>query len=172
MRGLARINIYGEEMPRAENRVELSSEKDEFGYPIARIIHSYDQDAIDLWRSSLDDGLEIAKAAKPKDAWKGGGAAPGTIHLNGGTIMGTGADNSVTNGYGQTHEVANLYLAGVRSVPDRRRAAPDQHPHGGVAARRRAPGEELEHDRELRTAGPGIVGWVSVATTFNVGVIS
>src|SRR5262245_64606638 len=57
VRGLARINIYGEEMPRAENRVELSSQKDEFDYPIARIIHSYDQDAIDLWNNSLNEGL-------------------------------------------------------------------------------------------------------------------
>jgi len=104
-------------MPRAENRVELSSEKDEFGYPTARIIHSYDQDAIDLWNNSLDEGLEIAKAAKPQEAWKGGGAAPGAIHLNGGTIMGTGADNSVTNSYGQTHEVVNLYLAGSGLFP-------------------------------------------------------
>jgi choline dehydrogenase-like flavoprotein len=35
-----------------------------------------------------------------------------TIHLMGGTIMGTGAANSVTNSYGQTHEIANLYMAG------------------------------------------------------------
>jgi choline dehydrogenase-like flavoprotein len=85
--------------------------------PMAKIIHSYDQDAIDLWNDSLDDALEIAKAAKPMEAWKAGGAAPGTIHLNGGTIMGTGAENSVTNSYGQTHELANLYLAGSGLFP-------------------------------------------------------
>src|SRR5262249_40754707 len=116
-RGLTRLNIYGEELPRAENRVELSSDKDEFGYPIARIIHSYDQDAIDLWNNSLDEGLELAKSANPKEAWKGGGSAPGTIHLNGGTIMGTGSENSVTDSYGQTHEIANLYLAGAGLFP-------------------------------------------------------
>jgi choline dehydrogenase-like flavoprotein len=117
VRGLARINVYGEEMPRAENRVELSSDKDAFGMPMARIIHSYDQNAIDLWNNSLDDAIEIAKAAKPQEAWKGGGAAPGTIHLNGGTIMGRSAENSVTNSYGQTHELANLYLAGSGLFP-------------------------------------------------------
>jgi choline dehydrogenase-like flavoprotein len=117
VRGLTRINVYGEEMPRAENRVELVSDKDEFGLPIARINHSYDQDAIDAWNSGLDEGLQIVKGANPKDAWKGGGAAPGTIHLIGGTIMGTGADNSVTNSFGQTHEVANLYLAGAGLFP-------------------------------------------------------
>ena len=30
----------------------------------------------------------------------------------GGTIMGTGAENSVADSYGQTHEIPNLYMAG------------------------------------------------------------
>jgi hypothetical protein len=33
-----------------------------------------------------------------------------TIPLMGGTIMGTEAGNSVVNGYGQTHEIPNLYV--------------------------------------------------------------
>jgi choline dehydrogenase-like flavoprotein len=117
VRGLTRLNVYGEVMPHAENRVELSSDKDEFGLPMARIIHAYDQDAIDLWNNSLDEGLEIVKAANPKEAWKVGGAAPGTIHLIGGTIMGTSAENSVTNSFGQTHEIANLYISGAGLFP-------------------------------------------------------
>jgi choline dehydrogenase-like flavoprotein len=40
-----------------------------------------------------------------------------TIHLFGGTIMGTGAANSVTNSYGQTHELQNLYVAGPGIFP-------------------------------------------------------
>ena len=35
-----------------------------------------------------------------------------TIHLMGGTIMGTNAGDSVANSYGQTHEIPNLYVAG------------------------------------------------------------
>jgi choline dehydrogenase-like flavoprotein len=35
-----------------------------------------------------------------------------TIHLMGGTIMGTDAGNSVVDSYGQTHEIPNLYIAG------------------------------------------------------------
>ena len=35
----------------------------------------------------------------------------------GGTIMGTQAGNSVTNSYGQTHEIANLYIAGPGIFP-------------------------------------------------------
>ena len=39
-------------------------------------------------------------------------AAMPTIHLMGGTIMGTDGGNSVVNSYGQTHEIPNLYVAG------------------------------------------------------------
>jgi choline dehydrogenase-like flavoprotein len=39
------------------------------------------------------------------------------IHLMGGTIMGSDATNSVVNGFGQTHEVPNLYVAGPGIFP-------------------------------------------------------
>ena len=117
VRGLARIGNSGEELPRAENRVELSSDKDEFGLPIARIIHEYAQEAIDAWDLGREEAFAIVKAAKPKEAWKGGGAAPGSSHLIGGTIMGTDASNSVTNSFGQTHELTNLYVAGAGLFP-------------------------------------------------------
>jgi choline dehydrogenase-like flavoprotein len=57
------------------------------------------------------EGLKIAEATGAKDVWSASGNMP-TIHLMGGTIMGTEADNSVVNSYGQTHEVPNLYVAG------------------------------------------------------------
>jgi choline dehydrogenase-like flavoprotein len=37
--------------------------------------------------------------------------------MNGGTIMGTGADNSVVDSYGWTHEIPNLYVAGPGIFP-------------------------------------------------------
>src|SRR5206468_2727856 len=42
-RGLTRINAFGEELPNVENRIELVSDKDEFGMPLAKIINSYGQ---------------------------------------------------------------------------------------------------------------------------------
>ena len=116
-RGLTRVTCYGEEMPRAENRVELSSQKDAFGFPIARITHAYDRDALDLWRGLLDQAVVLAQAANPAAAWPAAGGAPPAIHINGGTVMGTNASNSVTNGYGQTHEVGNLFLGGAGLHP-------------------------------------------------------
>ena len=110
-RGFTRIGAFGEEMPNIENRIELATDKDEFGMPLGRIIHSYDDDVPKLWEANLTEGLAIAKAAGAKEMWSARGNIP-TIHLMGGTIMGTGADNAVVNSFGQTHEIPNLYIAG------------------------------------------------------------
>jgi len=110
-RGFSRIAAFGEELPNIENRIELVSDKDEFGMPLAKIIHNYDKDAEAVWNANLAEGLEIAKAANAKEAWSARGNMP-TIHLMGGTIMGTNAGNSVVDSYGQTHEIPNLYIAG------------------------------------------------------------
>jgi choline dehydrogenase-like flavoprotein len=98
-------------LPNIENRIEPASDKDEFGMPLAKIIHSFDQDAVALWNANFEEGLKIAKATGAKDVWSARGAMP-TIHLMGGTIMGTNAGDSVTDSYGQTHEIPNLYVAG------------------------------------------------------------
>src|SRR5712692_6926290 len=115
-RGLTRINAFGEEMPNIENRIELASDKDEFGMPLGKIIHSFDQDAVGLWNANFEEGLKIARATGAKEVWSARGNQP-TIHLMGGTIMGTGAGNSVVNSYGQTHEIPNLYVAGPGIFP-------------------------------------------------------
>ena len=79
--------------------------------PLGKIIHSYDQDAVALWNANFEEGLKIGKATGAKEVWSARGNMP-TVHLMGGTIMGTEAGNSVTNSYGQTHEIPNLYVAG------------------------------------------------------------
>jgi choline dehydrogenase-like flavoprotein len=84
--------------------------------PLGRIIHSYDENDEALWNANFEEGLKIARATDAKEVWQGRGAMP-TIHLMGGTIMGTSAANSVVNSFGQTHEVANLYVAGPGIFP-------------------------------------------------------
>jgi choline dehydrogenase-like flavoprotein len=115
-RGLTRLTAFGEELPHIENRIELVSDKDEFGMPLAKFIHSFDDDAISLWNANFEEGLKIANATGAKEAWSGRGPMP-TIHLFGGTIMGTGAGDSVVNSFGQTHEISNLYVAGPGIFP-------------------------------------------------------
>jgi choline dehydrogenase-like flavoprotein len=115
-RGLTRITMFGEEMPNIENRIELASDKDEFGMPLGRFTHTFDQAAVALWNANFDEGLKVAKATDAKESWSGRGNMP-TIHLFGGTIMGANAGNSVVDSYGQTHEIGNLYVAGPGIFP-------------------------------------------------------
>ncbi len=146
-RGLTRIGLFGEQMPLAENRVELSSDKDEFGLPIARIIHSYDQDAIGSWEFGRDEAYEIAKAAKPKEVWqrrRSGNGAPDRRHDHGNRRLELGDQQLRAD-----PRAGQSLHRRRRPVPDRRLGQSDQHDHGGDAARRRAHGEELQHDREL-----------------------
>lgn len=116
-RGITRITFFGEGLPRLENRVELASDKDEFGMPLARLTHSFDDDAVALWNANFDQGVKVAKATKAKQVWPGKGPAIPTTHLHGGAIMGTGPANSVVDSYGQTHEIANLWMAGPCIFP-------------------------------------------------------
>jgi choline dehydrogenase-like flavoprotein len=114
--GYTRITAFGEEMPLLENRVELASDKDEFGVPLGKITHGFNDEAVALFNANFDQGLAIAKATGAKEVWSNKGPMP-TIHLMGGTIMGNGAGDSVTNSYGQTHEIPNLWIAGPGIFP-------------------------------------------------------
>jgi choline dehydrogenase-like flavoprotein len=115
-KNLTRMNAFGEEQSKIENRIELASEKDEFGMPLGRIIHNYDDNDAALWNANFEEGLKIAHATDAKEVWQGRGGMP-CIHLMGGTITGTGAANSVVNSFGQTHEVGNLFVAGPGIFP-------------------------------------------------------
>ena len=115
-RGLIRMNMFGEEKPNVDNRIELTTQKDAHGMPLARLIHSYDDDAVALWNANLDAGMKVAKATGAKETWNSRGGMP-TSHLHGGTIMGRSAGDSVADSYGATHEVPNLWIAGPGLFP-------------------------------------------------------
>jgi choline dehydrogenase-like flavoprotein len=116
-RGLTHLTIFGEDLPNIENRVELVGDKDEYGMPMARLIHSFDADAVALWNANFDQGVKIGRATEAKEVWPGKGPIMPTAHLHGGAIMGADSSNSVTNSYGQTHEVPNLWMAGPCIFP-------------------------------------------------------
>ena len=156
VKNLTRITAFGEEQPKIENRVELASEKDEFGMPLGRIIHNYDDNDAALWNANFEEGIKIAKATGAKDVWQVRAAQP-TIHFMGGTIMGTGAGNSVVNSFGQTHEIPNLYVAGPGIFATCGRVEPDLHHLRAVDARRGEPGEDLEHGRGVGAGCPSLV---------------
>lgn len=56
----------------------------------------------------------LLRAAGASEVWAGPTAA---IHQAGGTPMGTDPASSVTNAWGRTHEVENLFVAGASLFP-------------------------------------------------------
>lgn len=115
VRGLTSIQAMGEQLPDPDNRVILGERKDEFGLPVAKVVHGADANTLGLFKYALEEGQKVMKAAGAKEVWVA--PTPGWIHVMGGCRMGTDAANSVCNSYGQTHEIPNLVLAGTGQHP-------------------------------------------------------
>lgn len=104
-----RITLVGEVLPNEENCVTLSEEKDEYGIPLARVNFSYGENDLKLIEHAIGKMKEIIEA---------GGGEPkfvveDTAHLMGGCRMGNDPSTSVTNSFGQTHDIPNLFIAGA-----------------------------------------------------------
>jgi choline dehydrogenase-like flavoprotein len=113
-RGFAGMTAVVEDLPVAENRVTLGAQHDGYGVPIARVTHDTHPESVSLWKASLAEGKEIMSAAGAEEVWTG---PPGSMHIMGGTVMGTSAATSVTNSYGQLHDIPNLVIAGPGLFP-------------------------------------------------------
>lgn len=113
-RSLGSMVAVCEEQPDINNRVELSSQKDSFGFPLARVVHATGKDGKALLKKAMQEGVDVCKAAGASDAWHG---PQGGQHLMGGAIMGEGAQSSVTNEHSQTHDISNLIVGGSSVFP-------------------------------------------------------
>ena len=103
-----------QDQPLLENRIELASQKDPFGMPLARVVYRGSTDGQQLAEAAGAEGVEILKAAGAREAWHG---APAGQHILGGAIMGTDSGKSVVNAECQSHDVPNLFVAGPSVFP-------------------------------------------------------
>ncbi len=107
------LNGFGEMLPRADNRITLSSRRDKWGIPLVRIECSYGENELKLAARANQDALEMLQAAgyanvrlrHPAPAEPGYG-----IHEMGTARMGRDPATSVLNGWNQAHDVANLFV--------------------------------------------------------------
>jgi choline dehydrogenase-like flavoprotein len=113
-RGFASMTAVCEGLPVADNRVTLADTPDQYGVPQARVFHSVHPDSVALWKAAIAEGEDIVKAAGAPEVWHNPQAC---MHLMGGTIMGRTRTDSVTNSYGQLHDIANLVVAGPGLFP-------------------------------------------------------
>jgi len=111
---LATMTFFGEKLPNLDDRLVLSRKKDRYGLPLARVVHTFGPDELKCFAAGMTQGQAIFKAAGASEAWAGGRAR---AHLMGGAIMGRNPRTSVTNSYGQTHDLVNFFIAGPSLFP-------------------------------------------------------
>jgi choline dehydrogenase-like flavoprotein len=114
-RGLAKIQAMVEELPDRDNRVVLDDSKDAFGMPNARLVHHFGPDALRLFEHANGIGEKIWKQTNALTSWHN--PHPAMAHMAGGTIMGQDPSSSVTDEFGRTHDVSNLFIAGGSLFP-------------------------------------------------------
>jgi len=106
------ISGFGEMLPNPENRVTLSSEKDQWGIPLVHVECAHGENEQKMAKQIVEDGAAMIEAAGGmviSKAEKAGTPGLG-IHEMGTACMGKDPKNSVLNKYNQTHDVPNLFV--------------------------------------------------------------
>jgi len=101
-----RVTLVGEVLPNPVNRVILSEEKDEYGMPRAHVSFSYGDNDNQLIAHAVGKMKEIIEAAGGTPEF----VTDDTAHMMGGCRMGNDPKTSVTNSFGQTHDIPNLFV--------------------------------------------------------------
>jgi choline dehydrogenase-like flavoprotein len=110
----ASMTAVVEDLPVAENVLTLSDQLDVHGVPLAKVTHTTHDRSKALWAAALEEGKAVFEAAGASEVWTGPQAG---MHIMGGTIMGDDPQSSVTNSYGQCHDISNLVIAGAGLFP-------------------------------------------------------
>lgn len=111
---VTRLHGPFQEIPNFDSRVAIDPNvKDYWGIPVARLSgsrHSYDRIGCQFMSNRAE---EILKEAGAFFTWQsvGGGGLSGGQHQSGTARMGNDPKTSVTNKYGQVHEIDNLFVA-------------------------------------------------------------
>ena len=116
-RGITRLTAFGEEMPNVENRIELADGKDEFGMPLAQA--SSTVSIRTQWRCGTQTSrrdLQSPRQPAPRNSGRRAAISRPSI-CSAAPSWEAGPANSVTDSYGQTHEIPNLWVAGPGLFP-------------------------------------------------------
>ena len=103
---MAGLKMVGETEPAAENCVELADETDDRGLRIPKVTFSYSGNDRRLIQHAVSFMHQALEAAGARNLW----TESDTAHLMGGCRMGFTPGDSVTDGYGRTWDVPNLWI--------------------------------------------------------------
>jgi choline dehydrogenase-like flavoprotein len=86
--------------------------RDKYGIPVARIHFQWDENVLNMWEHSKEVCAELIRSAG--GVHEGSGKEPfipgWSLHETGTCRMGNNPKEFVTNRFGQTHDVPNLYV--------------------------------------------------------------
>ncbi|MFK8021134.1 MAG: GMC family oxidoreductase [Pseudomonadales bacterium] len=108
------MNLVGEDIAQAENRVTLSDKKDSHGIALARAFHGITDETKAMMTLAITQGKAVFEAAGAEEVWNGPSFG---MHIMGGTVMGQSPKSSVTDSFGRCHELDNLFVAGTGVFP-------------------------------------------------------
>jgi choline dehydrogenase-like flavoprotein len=116
----AALGLLGEILPWEDNRVELAEAKDRFGLPVAKVsfsLHENDKRLIAFARRTTE---EVMRAAGAEEVVQEARYA----HLVGAARMGSDPRDSVVDSFGQSHDIANLFICDGSILPTQGSANP------------------------------------------------
>jgi choline dehydrogenase-like flavoprotein len=117
----ASFTIQAPSLPQPGNFVDIDPQvKDKFGIPVARLHFQWDDNVLAMWKHSKEVCKELLLAAG--GVYEGGADnephSPGwSLHETGTCRMGNDPKHFVTNRFGQTHDVPNLYVCDASVFP-------------------------------------------------------
>ena len=114
------FGLLGEILPWADNRVTLAEEKDQFGLPVAHVnfdLYDNDKKLRDFGKNKTE---EVMRAAGAREIVQEARYA----HLVGAARMGSDPATSVVDGFGRSHDIANLFVCDGSIMPTQGSANP------------------------------------------------
>jgi len=116
----AALGVLGEILPWEENRVELAEETDHFGLRVAKVTFGMHENDKKVARAGVQKTKEVMYAAGAREVVE----EPRYAHLVGGARMGNDPRSSVTNSFGHTHDIPNLFVCDGSLLPTQGSANP------------------------------------------------
>jgi choline dehydrogenase-like flavoprotein len=114
------FGLLGEILPWPENRVTLADEKDQHGLRVAHVnfdLHENDKKLIAFGKAKVEEVMRAAGAQEVEQESR-------YAHLVGAARMGSDRNSSVVDGFGRSHDIANLFICDGSVLPTQGSANP------------------------------------------------
>ena len=109
---IATLAIMIEDLPRETNMVKLSSTaRDRFGVPSPQMVYEVDDNSRRMAKHGIERSSEVLREAGAQEVLTTELLPMAGFHLMGTARMGADAARSVTDAFGRTHDVPNLFVA-------------------------------------------------------------